>query len=517
MRTQSASSAATASERNLKAKYAYPLVLLSGVLLSFAFPEPDIAPLAWVALVPVFWLAKGRDAGSGFLLGYTFGIGFFGALLTWVSLIGWVAWALLIALEALCIGGFGATWAVVARRSHIAVRVIAAGAIWVSFEYLRSIFPVGGFTWGQLSQSQHDLLWMLRPAAFGGGWLVSFIVVAVNALFAEAIRAGIKRENRTALGAAIVAALLLLAPLALPRQDATGETISVAIVQGNVPREIPLGTERDLAILDSHRTLTEELAGEELDVVVWPESSLALDIEESVEASVALESAAQAVNTTVIAGGNLDVDSEHYRVMAFQASPQGGVVDTYQKTHLVPFGEYIPSRGLFDWIPMLDQVERDAVPGEDVAVFDVAGGKLAPVISFEGDFGSLVRRRMDEGGRMLAVLTNTSTWGETWASAQHVAFSQVRAAENGVGVIHAAISGISAFIEPDGRVVEETPLWTATSATHDMSFAEDVTFYARVGDWLPLASALFGAAALGWSLRRRELADGERLDGEQAT
>jgi apolipoprotein N-acyltransferase len=104
---------------------------------------------------------------------------------------------------------------------------------------------------------------------------------------------------------------------------------------------------------------------------------------------------------------------------------------------------------------------------------------------------------------MLAVLTNTSTWGDTWASAQHVAFSQVRAAENGVGVVHAAISGISAFIEPDGRVVEETPLWTATTATHEMSFAEDVTFYARVGDWLPLVSALTGAAALGWSLRRR--------------
>ena len=494
----------------MKAKHAYPLVLLSGVLLSFAFPEPDIAPLAWVALVPVFFLCRGRDAGSGFLLGYTFGIGFFGALLTWVSLIGWIAWIVLVALEALCIGGLAATWTVVARRSHIAVRVVAAGALWVVFEYVRSVFPVGGFTWGQLAQSQHDLLWMLRPAALGGGWLVSFIVVGVNALLAETVWAATKGEGRRAVAAAVVAVLLLVAPLALPRQDATGETIKVAIVQGNVPKEIPVGSERDLAILESHRHLTEELAGEDLDLVVWPESSLALDVERSLEASVALETAATAVNTTVVAGGNLDIDSEHYRVMAFQASPQGEIVDTYQKTHLVPFGEYIPARTLFEWIPMLDQVGRDAVPGDDVAVFDVAGGKLAPVISFEGDFGSLVRRRMDEGGRMLAVLTNTSTWGETWASSQHVAFSQVRAAENGVGVIHAAISGISAFIEPDGRVVEETPLWTATTAIHDVSFAEGITFYARVGDWLPLLCALFGAGVLGWALRQRDPEEDER-------
>lgn len=479
------------------------MLLLSGALLSLAFPEPDIAPLAWIALVPFLLLARNGDAGSGFLRGFTFGLGFLGALLVWISLIGWIAWAGAIALEAAFFGGFGLTWAVVARRTNAVVRVLAAASLWTAFEYLRSIVPVGGFTWGQLAQSQHDLLWMLRSAALGGGWLVSFVVVAVNACLAEAVVAGMQRRWRSAVAPALVAGALLVAPLALPAQDATGETISVAIVQGNVPRDIPVGPERDLAILDSHRSLTEALAGQGLDIVVWPESALALDVEQSLEASVALESAAQSVNTTVLAGGNLDVDSEHYKVMAFQASPQGDVVDRYQKTHLVPFGEYIPARPLFEWIPMLDQVGRDAVPGEEVAVFDVAGNKLAPVISFEGDFGSLVRRRMDEGGRMLAVLTNTSTWGETWASAQHVAFSQVRAAENGVGVIHAAISGISAFIAPDGSVIRQTPLWTATTMTQEMTFAEDVTFYARVGDWMPLLSALFGAGALGWALRKR--------------
>jgi apolipoprotein N-acyltransferase len=99
--------------------------------------------------------------------------------------------------------------------------------------------------------------------------------------------------------------------------------------------------------------------------------------------------------------------------MAFLVSPDGEVIDRYRKTHLVPFGEYIPGRRLLEWIPMLDQVPRDAIPGREPAVFDVAGGQVAPVISFEGDFGSLVRGRISHGGRLLIVATNTSTWGES--------------------------------------------------------------------------------------------------------
>src|SRR5665809_35121 len=116
-----------------------------------------------------------------------------------------------------------------------------------------------------------------------------------------------------------------------------------------------------------------------------------------------------------------------------------------------------------DRIPALEQVPRDAVAADEPVVFDIAGGKVVPVISFEGDFGSLVRKPIAEGGRLLVVATNTSTWGYSWASAQHVAFSQVRAVENGVWVAHAALSGISAFVSPNGQVIDSTSLWTATA------------------------------------------------------
>jgi apolipoprotein N-acyltransferase len=202
-------------------------------------------------------------------------------------------------------------------------------------------------------------------------------------------------------------------------------------------------------------------------------------------------------------GGNLDVGTDRYLVMAFLVSAEGDIVDRYQKTHLVPFGEYIPARPLLGWIPMLEQVPRDAIPGDRATLFDVAGGVVAPVISFEGDFGSLVRARIDAGGRLLVVATNTSTWGDSWASEQHLAFSRVRAVENGVWVVHAAISGTSAFVSPAGDVRGQTPVSERASAVATVRFATEPSFYARTGDWFPLLCGLVSIVSLVAARSRR--------------
>lgn len=277
----------------------------------------------------------------------------------------------------------------------------------------------------------------------------------------------------------------------------------VAIVQGNVP-DMPVSFEKELAILRSHVTLTESLE-QDVDLVVWPESAVGIDPEREPFVAEEIAAAARTVDAPMIVGGNLDLPEDRYRVMAFLISPEGDFIDRYQKTHLVPFGEYVPARRYLEWIPALDQVPRDAVAADDEVVFDLPSGRIAPVISFEGDFGSLVRSRIRAGGRLLVVATNTSTWGETWASAQHLAMSQVRAAENGVWVIHGAISGISAFVDPTGRVVRRTGLWEATTAMSEVRFADAVTLYARLGDWFAYLCVGLAIASAGVALvsRRR--------------
>jgi apolipoprotein N-acyltransferase len=484
----------------------YLVALGSGIALSFAFPEPDLWWLAWVSIAPLLLVASGRSFGRGFSLGLVYGAGFFGTLLVWISIVGWVAWGVLVTVEALFIALFAGAWAIVSRAyPRAAVRIMAAPVLWIAAESLRAVVPVGGFTWGQLAQSQHDLPWMLRPAALGGGWTISFVVVALNAALLEVVWSAWARRWRTCAACTAVVAASLALPALVPPQDATGDRVRVAIVQGNVPRDFTGSfTDKELAILGSHARETRALAGEGIDLVVWPESAVGLDIERDPEVARTVATTARDVGAPMIVGGNLDVDDAHYKVMAFEISARGDIVDRYQKTHLVPFGEYVPARSLLGWIPLLDQVPEDALPGTRGTVFGVAGGAVAPVISYEGDFGPLVRGRIDAGGRLLVVATNTSTWERSWASAQHVAFSQVRAAENGVWVVHAAISGISAFVRPDGTVADSLPLWTAGSMVADLSFAEDVTFYARAGEWLSIGCgvASVALAALSWRRKR---------------
>jgi apolipoprotein N-acyltransferase len=302
----------------------------------------------------------------------------------------------------------------------------------------------------------------------------------------------------------IAAAAVIAAPLALRANRAAGEHLTAAIVQGNVPEHWS-GSARDkeLTILRSHVELTRALGPGAADLVVWPESSVSLDPHRDPVAAQALRGSARAVGVPMVVGGNEDIDVDRYRVVAWLVGEDGEIEDTYVKTHLVPFGEYVPGRRFLKWLPLLAQVPRDAVAAHDEKVFDVDGGAVATVLSFEGDFGSLVRDRIDRGGRLLVVATNTSTWARSWASGQHVAMSQVRAAENGVWVIHAALSGISAFVAPDGTVVKSAPLWTATTLTHDVAFADHASFYARTGDWFAYLCALIAFALTIAGARRR--------------
>ncbi|MEA2508043.1 MAG: apolipoprotein N-acyltransferase [Actinomycetota bacterium] len=456
-----------------------------------------------MALVPLLGAGSGQRPGRGALLGFAFGIGFFGVLIYWFSLVGWLAWVLAVLLESLFVALFGASWAIVSRRLHGIFAVPMGAALWVATEYLRSRVPWGGFTWGELAQSQHNLLWVLRSAGIAGAWGTGFLIVAANG-FLYAGLLSLRGSRARAAGCVLAAGVTLCLPLAAPTSSATGPPLRVAVVQGNVPRSFTGNTlAKEQHIMRSHVRLTEQLASQHPDLVVWPESAVGIDPRRDPAVARELTTAARAVHAQMIVGANLDVDPEHYKVVALLVSPRGKISDIYQKTHLVPFGEYVPGRRFLSWVPMLEQIPEDAIPAAHGKLFTVHGQKVAPVLSFEGDFGSLVRGRIAMGAHLLVVATNTSTWGTTPASAQHVAMSQVRAAENGVWVVHAALSGISAFIAPDGAVAASTPLWRATSIVRTLHFSTAETFYTRTGDWLPIGCLGASVIALGMSLIRR--------------
>ena len=447
---------------------------------------------------------RSSSGRRGAALGGLFGAAFFGVLIFWISIIGYLGWVLLVALQAAFVAGFGATWARLSRLRWGWARVIAAAAAWVSFEYLRARVPLGGFTWGQLAQSQADA-WTLGIAPLTGGWGSAFLVVAANALVAEGWTAWSERAGLlSTIGWVSAAAACVVWPALLGTGPLSSRTLEVAIIQGGTAAEIdPLGS-RQAAILANHARLTTARA-RGVDLVIWPESAVELDLSTSPSPRAVLSRAARTAGAPIIAGVNDDVGSDRYRVLAWLVSPRGVLAGVYQKNHLVPFGEYVPARDLLDWIPMLSQVPKDAIPGHRPGVFDLGDYRVATVISFEGDFGSLTRVPVARGGRLLVVATNTSTWRRSWASAQHLAFSRVRAAENGVWVVHGAISGISALVAPDGSVAASTPLGEATTLKGPVRLAGAATFYTRAGDWfiwVCASLALLGVAAAPRRTRR---------------
>lgn len=453
-----------------------------------------------MAIAPLLFLTNGAGARRGAIAWGLFGLGFFGTLLSWVSIVGWVAWGLLLVIQVPFVIAFGAVWASFSGRTGPVGRIALAGGTWAALEFLRAIVPITGFTWGQLAQSQHDVLWMLEWASLGGGVVLGGVLVGINAGLAEILKARSGGWNRVLAPAATVALAFAVPAASLPFYVAADvRPLRVALIQGNADPAVPASLEKDLDILSSHGRLTERL-DEKVDVVVWPESSVAIDPDNPVVRDV-LERAARAADAPLIVGATEDLEGGRYTVVSLLVSPTGEIVDRYQKTHLVPFGEYVPFRGLLGSLPMLEQVPRDAVPGRGGRLFRVDGIDVAPVISFEGDFGSLVRSRIASGGDVLLVATNTSTWLNTWASAQHVAFSQVRAAENATPVVHAAISGISAFISDRGEIVESLPRFEARSLVRSVAPRVTRTMYTRFGDWLALSFVL--ACVLAWELGRR--------------
>lgn len=474
--------------------------IAGGVLTALAFPEPGLTPLAWIGPIPLLWWGSGAGAKKGALLGGLWGAAFFGTLLYWISLVGILAWLALVALQTIFTVGFGAIWGVLSSRLVGVLRVTAAGAAWVTVvELARANLPFGGFPWGQLAQSQTGSTFAMKAAAVGGSWVVAFVMMGVAAAVVEMGRSG-SRGLRKALPAWAVLIVVAVAGVAFPYQEREAGTLDVAIVQGNIPRDMEPSLEKDLLIARSHRHLTQEL--DDVDLVVWPESSVGADPEQVEESGLVIADAARAVGAPMIVGGDHEREDGRYQVMAFLISPEGEIVDRYQKTHLVPFGEYVPVRRVFGGIPALQQVPRDAVPGNRDAIFDVKGARIAPVISFEGDFGSLVRARVAKGAQAVVIATNTSTWGESWASVQHLAMARLRAAETGVPVIHAALTGTSAFVAPNASVARSTPLWVPAVLQQEVTLSGTVTPYVRWGDVVAWLCAL-ALIALAVTAHRR--------------
>jgi apolipoprotein N-acyltransferase len=477
----------------------------AGLVLSLAFPPAELWPVALVAVAPLLVLLRGVGPVRGFGLGFVFGLTFFGATLYWIFLFGALAWVALTVASALALALVGALGPSLIRRGHPLRSAIGLAALWTTIDWVRGTWPLGGFTWGGLGVSQVDDRAILPLATVAGVWGVTFVVVLANAMVVEAFEGG--GGGRRRLGRLALALAVVLAPVVIPFSRPNGPTIDVASLQVDVRRANgPTGTQEDLEVarlnVDLDRTLT---STSRPDLVLWGEGALDPAAASDARTMATVRSVVAEVGAPTVVGAVIDAGgAERTSVLALDS--RGTTIGRYDKVHLVPFGEYVPFRDELGWVDAIRQIPVDRVPGATITTLGVPG--LPPFgtpICFENSFPAVPRAMVRDGAGFLVVPVNNASYGFTAASDQHLQMSRMRAVETGRWVVDAAISGVTAFVDPQGRVVRSTQLFDTTILRDRIQASTAETPYVRLGDWVPWLCLVLVVGLIALPRRRSQV------------
>lgn len=472
------------------------LSLGSGLAIWLAFPSYDLWPAAILGAAGLSLALCGVSIARGTLLGLVAGLGCFVPLLSWSGVyVGALPWLSLATLSALYVAAFGGLTAYLqSSRAGTRVRPVAVALAWLAAEWLRATTPFGGFPWGRIGFSQADspMLGLVRWVGVPG---LGAAVVLAGALLALAGQLLVRRRAwRPAVAYGVLAAVLVLGPLAIPRPT-DGDPVQVLGVQGNVPEMTLEFNAQRRAVLDNHVATTtaaaEQVAAGELatpDVVIWPENASDIDPLRNGDAAAVIEGALTGIDAPLVVGAVLREPADGLTNASLLYVPGEGLVDRYVKRRPVPFAEYIPYRGFFRAItPTVDLVPRDFVGGDEVGVLEVPlAGETLPLgiaICFEVVVDDVMRESVLAGAQVMAVPTNNATFGFTDESVQQLAASRVKAVELGRPVVHISTVGVSGLVSPDGSVSEQTGLFTRDVISGEVPRRTELTPAVRLGDW----------------------------------
>ncbi|WP_445399245.1 apolipoprotein N-acyltransferase [Streptomyces sp. LE64] len=515
---------ATAARERRWARRLAPVVVaaLSGLLLYTSFPPRTLWWLAPPAFAGFAWAVRGRSWKAGLGLGYVFGLGFLLPLLVWTGVeVGPGPWLALVAIEAVFTALVGAGAAAVSRLPGWP---LWAATLWIAGEAARARVPFDGFPWGKVAFGQADGVF-LPLAALGGTPVLGFAVVLCGFGLHEALRLGAVARSGTAVrrGTAAVAAAAVALPVGaalaarpLVSDAAEDGSVTVAAVQGNVPR-LGLGfNDQRRAVLDNHVKETERLASEvargrvpQPDLVLWPENSSDIDPFRNADARRAVERAVAAIGAPISVGAVVTSDDGRLWNQQVLWDPEKGPVDTYDKRQIQPFGEYLPLRSIVTAVSSdASMVRQDFSRGSEPGVFTMAGARVGLATCYEAAFDWAVRDTVNEGAQLLSVPSNNATFGRSEMTHQQLAMSRVRAVEHSRTVVVPVTSGVSAVIMPDGRVVDRTELFTADSLVAEVPLRSDTTPATRLGALPELLLVVVAAGGLGLALLARVRARG---------
>ncbi|MFE6281139.1 apolipoprotein N-acyltransferase [Streptomyces sp. NPDC057877] len=487
---------------------------LSGVLLYVSFPPRTLWWLALPALAVFGWVLRGRSWKAGLGLGYLFGLGFLLPLLVWTGVeVGPGPWLALVVIEAVFVALVGAGVAAVSRLPGWPVW---AAAVWIAGEAARARVPFNGFPWGKIAFGQADGVF-LPLAAVGGTPVLGFAVVLCGFGLYETVRLAVERRRGAAVRrpVAAVALLSLALPVAaavaarpLVSDAAEDGTVTVALIQGNVPRAGLGFNDQRRAVLDYHARETERLAAEvragtvaKPDFVLWPENSSDIDPFANPDAWAVIDGAAKAIGVPISVGGVVARDGKLLNEQILW-DPEKGPVDTYDKRQIQPFGEYLPLRSLLDAIneDWTSMVRQDFSRGSEPGVFTMDGARVGLATCYEAAFDWAVRDTVTDGAQMISVPSNNATFDRSEMTYQQLAMSRIRAVEHSRTVTVPVTSGVSAIIMPDGRITQRTGMFVADSLVQEVPLRSSKTPATQLGILPEMALLLVAAGGVGWAV-----------------
>lgn len=510
---------------SLAAGYALALALCFPVRLGSLHFDVGIA-FGWVAGLPLVLLLRGRSARHAFLWTWGASTVAFSAILWWVwvvvyvhghapGLVAVLAVGLLAGFVALHIA-FGGWLYALLEPSAGALGWAVLPASWTVSEWLRSVSIAHGFPWAFLGYAAHLDGPLLQLASVGGVYGLSFVMMLSAVLLARG------RWD----AALVLFALAHGAGFALrleARFDPAPAPLHAAVIQANIPQDQKWDPARASQAFSDHMVLSRLAARSgPLELIVWPEASAPVFLEREPGYMSQVQRLARETHATILVGGmglesRPSQDPKDWRFFnsLFEVSADGALRDRYDKSVLVPFGEYVPYRRIFGFLSGiatgLATGDLTPGPGPRVLAFDgVPAHALAPLICYEVLYPAAVRRAVQRGARVLVNVTNDAWYGRSSAPEQFLAMAAFRSAENGVPMLRAANTGVSAIINSDGAVLERTQIFEPAAIRAEVPAARaGATLYTRFGDWVVWGCIGFLVAVGGRRIVGR-LGTGER-------
>jgi apolipoprotein N-acyltransferase len=474
---------------------------MTGLLLTAAFPPGHLAWVAWVALIPLLKAVEGASPSQSLKFGFISGLAHQMTLLYWIVFVlksygrldifvSTGAYLLLCFYLALYPALFAYA---VSRLKKRRFSPILSASVWVGLEWVRAK-ALTGFPWCLLGYTQFEQLHLIQIADVVGVYGLSFLIVIINVqIYNLLFQRPLEGRKILILETSLVALVLLITlgygyqHLSRKKENRTSlPPLNTALVQGNVDQSVKWHPDYQKKTLQNYRRLTQSTLTTKPDLIVWPETAVPIFFQDGGDRTkevvkIAKEAGAQLIFGSPAygrKGGRL-----HFFNRAYHLSPRGEVLGYYDKVHLVPFGEYIPLKRFFPFLHRLVQAAGDFVPGKDRPPFSVGTCSAGILICFEVIFPELARLRTVAGSQVLVNLTNDAWFGMSSAPYQHLSMAVFRAVENRRPLVRAANTGISAFIDPEGRIIGQSELFVEKAMTRIITPVNDPkTFYTRFGD-----------------------------------